>query len=183
MRPRLRLPESPRARRRLLRRTVAVVVLVAIAIMLAFFRNTGTSVDTPFSSKDAVIVREPAHVAPPPGAEAAAEKTLAAFFRSAVIRRDLSRSWPLATKHMKEGTSYSDWLHGNLPVVPYPAAAYRSEGARLRYSYKGILGYDVLILPKKDAAGERAGQQVYACELDDVHGRWLVDYCYPRKTL
>jgi hypothetical protein len=24
---------------------------------------------------------------------------------------------------------------------------------------------------------------VYACELHDVHGSWLVDECYPRKTL
>ena len=53
----------------------------------------------------------------------------------------------------------------------------------LKYQYKGILGYDVLVLPRANAAGQSAGQQVYACELHDVHGSWLVDFCYPRKTL
>ncbi len=183
MRSPFRLPESPRARARLIRRAIVIAGVVLVAILLAFFRNTGKSLQTPLSDKDAVIVREPPHVAPPPGAEAEAQRTLSTFFRSAVIRRDLAESWPLITPHMREGTSYQDWLAGNLPVVPYPAAAYRSEGSRLRYSYKGILGYDVLIVPRPNAAGNRAGQQVYACELHDVRDRWLIDYCYPRKTL
>jgi hypothetical protein len=160
---------------------VAAVVLVAV--LLAFFRNTGKSLDTPLSNKEAVVVKEPPHVPVPPGADAASKRTLSTFFRTAVIRRDTARAWPLATAHMKEGTTNREWLQGTLPVVPYPAAAYRAEGARLRYSYKGILGYDVLIVPKQNAAGNLAGQQVYACELHDVHGRWLIDYCYPRKTL
>jgi hypothetical protein len=42
-----------------------------------------------------------------------------------------------------------------------------------------VLGYDVLVLPK-DADGP---QQVYTCELHELAGRWLVDFCYPRKTL
>jgi hypothetical protein len=41
----------------------------------------------------------------------------------------------------------------------------------------------MLVLPKETKAGQLAGQQVYACELHDVRGSWLVDQCYPRKTL
>jgi hypothetical protein len=67
--------------------------------------------------------------------------------------------------------------------VPYPKNAYRTFGLTLKYQYKGILGYDVLVLPTENAAGVRGGQQVYSCELHDVRGRWLVDFCYPRKTL
>jgi hypothetical protein len=100
-----------------------------------------------------------------------------------VIRRDLAASWPLATAHMKVGTSRADWLAGNLPVVPYPSSAFRTAGLTLKYQYKGILGYDVLVLPKETKAALRAGQQVYVCELHDVRGSWLVDACYPRKTL
>ena len=77
----------------------------------------------------------------------------------------------------------SEWLAGDLPVVPYPAAAFRTFGATLKYEYKGVLGFDVLVLPKRNAAGRAAGQQVYACELHDLQGSWLVDFCYPRKTL
>jgi hypothetical protein len=84
---------------------------------------------------------------------------------------------------MKIGTSRADWLAGNLPIVPYSAAGYRTFGTVLKYQYRHVLGYDVLMLPKETAAGKLAGQQVYSCELHDVHGRWLVDFCYPRKTL
>ena len=64
-------------------------------------------------------------------------------------------------------------------MPPYPRAVYRSYGVTLKYSYRGVLGYDVLVLPKT-ANGE---QRVYACELDEIQGRWLVDFCYPRTTL
>ena len=47
MRVPFRLPESHRARVRLLRRTIIVAVLIVIAILLAFFRNTGENLDTP----------------------------------------------------------------------------------------------------------------------------------------
>ena len=160
-----------------------MVVLVAFVVMFAFFRNTGKSLQTPHENKNAVVIRPPKSVRASAADRAAAEKTLAQFFHTAVVRRRLAEAWPLATPHMKEGTSYRDWLHGNLPVFPYPAAAFGSAGETLKYSYKGVLGYDVLIVPKENGAGAKAGQQVYACELHDLHGRWLIDFCYPRKTL
>jgi len=177
------LPQSHRARVRLLRRSIIAAVLVVVAILLAFFRNTGTSLETPHEKKNAVVLHEPKHVPATPEARRAAERTLSTFLHTAVIRRDLPQAWPLATPHMKEGTSYDDWLHGNLPVFPYPAAAFGNAGWTLKYSYKGVLGYDALIVPKRNEAGDKAGQQVYSCELHDVHGKWLVDFCYPRKTL
>ena len=82
---------------------------------------------------------------------------------------------------MKIGTSHADWLAGDLPVVPYPAKAFRTFGMTLKYSYAHVLGYDVLVLPKQTRAGAEAGQQVYECELHDVRGSWLVDFCYPRR--
>jgi hypothetical protein len=112
-------------------------------------------------------------------AKRAAIATLNTFVHSAFIRRDLAESWPLATPHMRSGNTRSAWLAGNLPVVPYPAREFGAASYRLRYSYRGVLGYDVLVLPK-----HVGGQQVvYACELRLLGGRWLVDSCYPRKTL
>lgn len=183
MRGPFRLPHSHRARVRLLRRAIIAAVAIVVAVLLAFFRNTGKSLETPQVNKPAVVIREPKHVAASPAARRAAERTLSAFVRTAFLRRNLASAWPLATKHMKEGTSHSDWVHGNLPVFPYPANAFDHAGWTLKYSYKGVLGYDVLVIPKQNKAGNAAGQQVYACELHDVHGRWLIDFCYPRKTL
>ena len=180
----LRLPESHRARKRLLRRSIATTVVIAVAALITFDRNSGHSTVTPIDmSKPAVVVRAPKTVELTPEARASAKATLGTFVESAVIRRNLEASWPLATPHMKFGTSHTDWLAGNLPVVPYPATAFRTFGLTLKYSYTGILGYDVLVLPKQTKAGDAAGQEIYQCELHDQHGRWLVDFCYPRKTL
>jgi predicted metallopeptidase len=183
MRGPFRLPHSHRARVRLLRRTIVAVVALTLAFLIGFFRNTGHSLETPREDEPAVVIHEPKHVPATPEARRRAEETLSAFVRSAFLRRNLASSWPLATKHMKEGTTYREWRDGNLPVFPYPADAFDSAGWTLEYSYRGVLGYDVLIIPKRNKAGDAAGQQVYACELHDVRGRWLVDFCYPRKTL
>jgi hypothetical protein len=173
------LPRSPRARRRLgYAGVAAAVVLAGVAAELAIGSKDGPP-QLPTRAGTPQVVHEPKHVPASAADRAAAERTLSVFVPSAFTRRDLTRSWPLATRHMRIGTSRSDWLHGNLPVVPYPAAQYRTASFALRYSYAGVLGYDVLVLPK------RAGglQEVYSCELHRVGGRWLVDFCVPRKTL
>ena len=169
---------------RLLRRSIVAAVVLVVAFLIVFVRNTGHSTATPINEHGkAQVYHPPKTVKATPEQQAAAISTLSRFVRSAVIRRDLASSWPLATAHMKTGTSHADWLSGNLPVVPYPADGFRTVGFTLTYQYKGILGYDALVLPNGTKAGQLAGQVVYGCELHDVHGSWLVDECYPRKTL
>ena len=159
-------------------------MVLVIAALVVFVPNTGHTTATPIDpTKPAQRYRVPKTVIATAAQKEAAEQTLGVFIPSTVTRTNLGESWPLATAGMKSGTSRSDWLSGDLPVVPYPAAAYRTFGATLKYQYAGVLGYDVLVLPKENAAGKLAGQQVYSCELHDVHGTWLVDFCYPRKTL
>ena len=174
-----RLPESPRTRRRLLYACVVLTVLIILAVLQAAIG--GRSGPTMTKVRPGAVQRyvTPPSVKPTEEALAAAKQTLDAFVPSAVIRRHLARSWPLATPHMKEDTSRADWLAGNLPVVPYPAGQYRTQSYRLRYSYAGILGFDVLVLPRHT----NGPQQVYSCELHQVRGAWLVDFCVPRKTL
>jgi hypothetical protein len=169
---------------RLLWGSIAGAAVLVVVALIVFLPNTGHSTYTPINERQAAKQYHPPKSVRATAAEkAAAQRTLTTFVHSAFIRRDLAESWPLATAHMKVGTTRSEWLAGDLPVVPYPADAFRTFGTTLKYSYKGVLGYDVLVLPKQNAAGQRAGQQVYACELHDVNGSWLVDFCYPRKTL
>jgi hypothetical protein len=178
------LPSSHRKRVKLLWGSIAGAAVLTVAALIVFVPNTGHSTQTPIDqSKAAARYHAPKTVPATAAEKAAALRTLTTFVRSAFIRRNLALSWPLATSHMRQGTSRSDWLAGDLPVVPYPAEAFRAFGATLKYQYKRVLGYDVLVLPKVNAAGRGAGQQVYACELHDVGGSWLVDFCYPRKTL
>jgi hypothetical protein len=169
---------------RLLRRSIVGAVVLIVVLLIVFVRNTGHSTATPINENGrAQVYHPPKTVKATEEQKAAAISTLTRFVRSAVIRRDLASSWPLATAHMKSGTSRREWLSGNLPVVPYPADGFRTVGFTLRYQYKGILGFDALLLPNETKPGQDAGQQVYACELHEVRGSWLVDECYPRKTL
>jgi hypothetical protein len=164
--------------------SVGAAVVLGIAALIVFVPNTGHTTATPIDpTKPARRYVVPKTVRATAAEKAAAEHTLALFVPSAMTRRHLASSWPLVTRHMRAGTSRADWLAGDLPVVPYPAAAFRTFGVTLKYQYRHVLGYDVLVLPKENAAGADAGQQVYACELHEVRGSWLVDFCYPRKTL
>jgi hypothetical protein len=164
--------------------SIAGLAVAVVAALIVFVPNTGHTFATPIDPHGRPRIYHPPKTVKATAAQkAAALATLSRFVRSAFIRRSLASSWPLATPHMKLGTSHADWLNGNLPVVPYPAAAFRTAGYTLRYQYRRILGYDVLVLPNATTAARTAGQQVYACELDELHGSWLVDSCYPRKTL
>jgi hypothetical protein len=178
------LPDSHRKRVRLLWGSIITIVVIGLTITVVFFGNTGHTEATPINThQQAQVVRTPKTVPATAEEKRAAESTLSRFVSSAFVRQDLAASWSLADAHMRTGVSYKDWLAGNLPVYPYPAAALKSFGLTLKYSYKGILGYDVLLVPNTNAAGKHSGQQVYSCELHDVHNSWLVDFCYPRKTL
>ena len=178
------LPSSYRARRRLLWGSIGAAFVIGVAALIVFVPNTGRTTSTPIdTTKNAQVYHAPKTVPATPEQKAAAEQTLNVFVPSAITRQHPERSWSLATPHMKLGTSHSDWLAGDLPVVPYPAEAYRTFGEIVKYQYRNVLGFDVLVLPKQTPAGTKAGQQVYSCELHDVHGQWLVDFCYPRKTL
>lgn len=178
------LPQSHRKRVRLAWGTAAAIVVLTIAGLIVFVPNTGHSDATPINEhQQAQVYHPPKTVPATPAEKAAAVATLDRFTRSAIIRRNLADSWPLATPHMKLGVSHADWLAGNLPVVPYPASAFRTAGYTLKGQFAHILDYDVLVLPKETPAAQLAGQQVYSCELDELHGAWLVDSCYPRKTL
>jgi hypothetical protein len=176
-RPVLRLPQSHRARVRLLRRSIVAGVLIVIALLIAFVRNTGKSFDTPEVDRPAMRFHEPKSVPATPEARRAALRTVDAFVRSALVRRNLRASWPLATPHMKVGVKRSEWLAGTLPVAPYTGTFGRAEYG-LRYSYRGVLGWGVHLLPKTDRDPEGA----YLCELHRVRGSWLVDFCYSEAT-
>ncbi len=175
----LALPSSPRKRRRLAWAAGGVAVAAMLAILLVFFRNTGHSYFTPFSDRPPMVLREPKHVPAAPADRQAAEQTVGAFVHTAVIRRSPERAWELATPHMREGSTRDEWAAGTLPVTPYTAGEFGSFGMTLKYSYKGVLGYDVLVIPRTPE-GE---QRVYSCELQKLHGRWLVEFFYPRTTL
>lgn len=103
-----------------------------------------------------------------------------AFIRTAVARRNLAAAWKLAGAPLKEGTTYSQWLSGNIRVVPYPVGP--RVRMRVDYSHPDDAGLDVLLRPKP---GVRIEPQPFVMELrrvGDDGRRWVVTYWAPKSA-
>src|SRR5215218_7387855 len=110
----------------------------------------------------------------------AVRRVLRDFEMSAVMGRDVSRSWDLAAPSLKEGFTRKEWNRGNLPVVPYPAAN-RGLGSWsfVQYSYTDTVGLEVFLFPKPGS-----GWSAMTADVELVKGRdgkWRVDYWMPKK--
>ena len=106
---------SPRFQRRLL--VISAIVLAAgiAAVLIVFLRNTGTSVQAPFTTEPVQIVKKEKTVPLPQEARQVAGR----FVLTAVVRKNLDEAWKLAGPGLKTGISYKQWLTGNIPVVPF----------------------------------------------------------------
>ena len=173
------LPRSPRKRRRLAYAGSAAGVVIVVAVAAVVIGNSAGPRETAVRPGKAQVYRTPKAARATPAEKRAAAAALEAFATSAITRRDLAVSWRLGSPEMRSGTTRTEWLSGNLPVVPYPATEFRALSLRLTASYVRELDYDVLVLPKT----KKGEQRVYSCQLSEHADRWLVDYCYPRTSL
>jgi hypothetical protein len=179
---------SPRFRRRLSKIGIALAA-VAAAVGIVVWDPGG--IDPPKEAardRSAPVLERPTAepAAPVPMTREARREidaTVHRFVESAVARRNLDSAWELASPEMRASVERSDWDRGELPVLPYPAAAIRAVDWQLGYVDREAVIVDVMIQPKQ-GSGERV--QVYSAQLsyDDAEGgRWLVDSWIPAATL
>jgi hypothetical protein len=110
----------------------------------------------------------------------AVHRALKQFISTAVVRHDVEKSWDVAGPTLKEGITRKQWDHGDLPVVPYPAAN-RGWGdwSFVEYSYTDSIGLEVYLFPKPGS-----GWSAMSADVELVKGRkgrWLVDYWMPKR--
>lgn len=173
------LPASPRRRRRLLYASPALALAAVVALLFAFYRHPAKPAGPEARPGKAQVYRLPKAVPMSARTKREALRTLDVFIHSAALRRDLARSWPLASARMRSGVTHADWLKGDLPVYPYPAHDFRAVSYRITGTYEGgVVDVDALVVPRSKLGLEL----VYSCELHPRGGRFLVDYCYPRKA-
>jgi hypothetical protein len=110
----------------------------------------------------------------------AASKVLQEFEATAVVRRDVGRSWNLVSPSLREGFTRKQWNRGDLPVVPYPAAS-RGLGSLgyVEYSYTDTVGLEVILFPKPGSGWSTMTADVELVKGRD--GRWRVSYWMPKK--
>lgn len=161
---------------------ISMVVLVAgiIAFLIAFVGNTGTTLDTPLSSKPA---DDRSAVPPTVKLPADAKKVAREFILTAVARENLPRAYVLSGPLIRQGMTLKEWNKGAIPVVPYPGDAIDYAPMKVDYSYPKEALVEVALLPKK---GYKIKPQIFFLTLIKVgkgnQAHWLVNGWVPRGS-
>jgi hypothetical protein len=129
------------------------------------------------------VYKPPKPIRLTPSARRQLDATIDEFVRTAVLRRDLRRSWELASPALRIGVTRRQWLAGDLPVYPYPADPSRTAWD-LDYADDEEIALNVTLVARK---GEREAPEVFGASLSPA-GRgaarhWLVGSWYPRGSI
>ena len=166
--------DSPRRRRRLGIAATLLVVAVPSIYLAAHYTTSGSTENANGPNVSDSFYREPKHVPFTAEKRRAVSAVLAKFVDGAVSRHDLAGTWDLAGPGLRQGSTYDDWLKGEIPVVPF-AASKRGQGtwSVINYSYRNRVGLELLLFPEK-RSGQLATVEAEVARGHD--GRWRVDY-------
>ena len=157
------------------------LVLVAgiVAFTVAWFGDTGTSLESPLSNEPAQVYTPRKQVP----LDAAARTVAGRFILTAVARQNLAESYALAHPELRQGMTKREWLTGDIPVVYYPAKQIETATFKVDESYPAEAILEVALLPKETA---KVKPQVFFIGLKKVGkgvaARWLVNYWVPRAA-
>jgi hypothetical protein len=171
---------SPRRRRRLLKVAVVLVPLVPLIYLGVHYSSPGNPGEATGPAVEEPGLAQPKRAPFTKEDQRAVRQVLREFEATAVIRRDVGRSWNLSAPSLREGFTRKQWSRGDLPVVPYPAAD-RGLGSWsfVQYSYTGTVGLEVFLFPKPGSGWSAMTADVELVKGKD--GRWRVDYWMPKR--
>lgn len=171
---------SQRGRRTIFAVSLLVLIAGVAAATIAFFGNTGTSLESPRSNK-AASVFTPRQQIP---LEKDARRVAGRFILTAVARKSLGESYELTHPELRQGLSKKEWLSGNIPVTYYPADQLETATFKVDESYPNEAILEVALLPKKNVEVE---PQIFYIGLKKVgtgaEAEWKVNYWVPRVPL
>jgi hypothetical protein len=156
---------------------LAGLVLTAgvVAFTVAYFGDTGRSLETPLSDEPAQVFTPRKQVP----LDKEARRVAGRFILTAVAREDLGASYDLAHPELRQGMTKQEWLTGNIPVVYYPAKAIETATFKVDESYADEAILEVALLPKESA---RIKPQIFFIGLKKTGERWRVHYWVPRAA-
>lgn len=114
-----------------------------------------------------------------PDERAAITAVLDRYVPAALERKDLRLAYALSGPYVRGGMTLREWLHGGIPVYPYPARGSHFGGWRLSWQSADDLGLSLLIHPRP---GAKTGPIAFDVQMTKSHGRWLVNAFLPRAT-
>jgi hypothetical protein len=168
---------SPRRRRRLAWGAGLGSLLAGLIALGVFWPNTAQEVPQVREPGRVQVYHAPKTVKLTSESRAKALTTAANFVKTAVARRNIDQSWPLASASLKQGFTRREWRKGEIPVIPYPVGQAKWK---LDYTYADAVGLQVLVYP---SAGSTMRPNLFLMELkpagDPAHRRWVVDSWTP----
>ena len=160
-----------------------LLIGAVIAVLISFLPSPKRNPEDEVSPGPPRVVRAPPPIRLTPPVRREVDKIVDEFVRTAVLRRNLERSWRLASPDMRASSSHRQWLRGNLPVFPFPADPKRTVWD-LDFADAYEVALNVTLVPRR---GARTRPQVFGVSLQPV-GRgdrrhFLVGAWYLRGSL
>jgi hypothetical protein len=171
----LRLPESPRKRRRLMAVGGAGALLaigVAVALLIP---NNGPGNPEPTGTLPAQLAVN-THQKLSAADRRRIDTLLDRFFPAAVERKDPDTAWALAGPEMRSASSRADFRKGTSPVPHYPANEPNYHHWQAIDVERGSVVLNILVHPRDP---DKLGTWVFSVQTVKRHGSWLVNRIYP----
>jgi hypothetical protein len=168
---------SPRAQRRFLWISGAVLVIGLIVFLSAFAFRGSPGIQAPISKQKAQSAPKEVKAKPDPKAYTVARK----FMATAVLRKNLSSAYKLVGPDLKGGMTLKQWDKGNIPVMGYPANNVKTAGFTVISSHKTdmMLLVDLVAQRGTDVRPHLPFWLGLIRAHNKPNGHWLVNYWLP----
>ena len=156
-----------------------ILVAGVVAFTIAYFGNTGKSLESPRSNQPAQLFTARKQVP----LDVEARRVAGRFVLTAVARENLGESYDLVHPELRQGMTKQEWLTGNIPVVYYPAKEIETARFKVDESYPDEAILEVALLPKDPT---KVKPQVFFIGLKKAGkggaARWQVNLWVPRAA-
>jgi hypothetical protein len=172
----LRIPDSPRKRRRLI--IVGSVIAIAAVVAIVAVSLGNKTPPNPVAKGNEGPAQLAARISKKVSKadRAAINRTLDAFVPAAVGRQNGALARSLAGPALTSGSTLKQWERGNLPVVSYPLDGTTDyHGWRVLDATKTEVDFSLILHHPKNA---NIGDWIFQGAMIKVGGRWLVNGFY-----
>lgn len=171
----LRLPDSPRKRRRLVATGAAAALLCAGVAVALVLPNRGPSNPEPTGKALPAQLAANTHQKLAAADRRAIDRLLDRFFPAAVERKDPDTAWALAGPELRSAATLADFRKGDSPVPRYPANEPNYHDWRAIDVERGAVVLNILVHPRNP---KTLGSWVFSVQVVKTGGRWLVNRIY-----
>ncbi|MGN6799593.1 MAG: hypothetical protein ACTHKS_15740 [Gaiellaceae bacterium] len=171
----IRIPESPRLRRRLKWVAIAGLLVVAGVLVAVLIPSKGPSEGAATGSNAPAQLAVNTHQKLSRADRRKIDALLDQFIPAAVGRSDLSGAWALAGPEMRSASSLAAFRKGSLPVPSYPVNEKNYHHWRAIDVERNSVVLNILVHPKNP---KTLGTWVFSIDVVKSKGAWLVNHIY-----